>query len=564
MALLAIDRTLNKTWGDSSGAKYRYFYDHRVRALLGDARLDLRLDEVEFPVTICWFPGASHPHEGARKLFVDLNKEARAPSEARLILLSDDELSNIFARGLLNTLRDEDSGHNFLPIYAVEYDNPDARTYQPVRWSVLTNLHLLRYAVLYTVFCPTKFADDMSTVFGGRLPWEEMNQQMRANLGVTSFMQPTVDDGDRVIERTAVADDLFPRSHLPELLDRFIRSWGRGVLHILSDLSPYKAHWTALRELGDDWARGDSIADLAYEALFAGVGMYWTLRDSHEYWRQQVQNARTQGLHEPSKPEIAGAWESLERKKAEFEKRRAHRYLGSETDANTLKSNATFGVFNTHACQLGAILTLTTLARDNGVGDADIPTLARSLCSAWDDALASSVNASRDRRLVFSKDVPKPLNQITKMDTPLAVHFRYYWLELLCLPEAFEHLDGVLDLDRLTQRRDQARINYLHYLIKEQAKALRRANPEWSSTKVEAAAERNALKNLTSALKYWFAMDAETAEEWHRATSVSQSSSPEDQREATEEEEGDLESVGTETENENDVLLRTLLGEGGA
>jgi hypothetical protein len=145
MALLAIDRTQNGTWSETAGERYRPFYEERVRELLNQASNEgkpIDLGAIEFPVTICWFPEytgpGQNPHKAARELFVDVNQNAKKPSESRLILLSDTELDNMFARDLRSRLRDKESTID-LPLYAVEYDNPEQTT-TPTRWSVVTNL----------------------------------------------------------------------------------------------------------------------------------------------------------------------------------------------------------------------------------------------------------------------------------------------------------------------------------------------------------------------------------------------------------------------------------------
>ncbi len=486
MALLAVDRTLNLSWGGNAGAKYRHFYEHRVRRLLELEGTAVQLEQIEFPVTVCWFPNAANPHGAARKLFVDLNREARAPSEARLILLSDDDLTNIFARSLLNELRR--TTDDLLPVYAVEYDNPDARTSTPVRWSVMTNLHLLRYAVLHTVFAESKYLDDMTAGFGGRPAWSDRNAFMRAALNLKSFMPETVDDDDRVYERSLIAHDYFPRSYLPQLRERFVESWGKAILHLLSDVMPYREHWKALTILGNDWARSGSIAELAYEALFSGVGMFWTLRDSDAYWRQQVQDARQAEQPVPTKPEIVKAWDALMAKKEEFELLRANRYLGSSSEGTVAASNEVYGFFVTHACQLGLVLTLSTLARDNNVSGTQLPALARRLSSVLNASLTAPLaqSTSRDRRTFLKRTGRHPFNRIPKLDTPMAVSFRYFWLELLCASPELHAMSEWLDIEQVAERRDEGRVAYLRLLENEQQKALRKANPEWTTPQLKA------------------------------------------------------------------------------
>jgi hypothetical protein len=517
MALLAIERTLNKTWLGSSGEKFRYFYEHRVRELVKDDSGAV-INNLEFPVTICWFEDTSHPHEAARKLFVDLNKNARPPSEARLILLSDSELTNVFARSMLNQLRsDSDS----LPIYAVEYDNPEAEYYQPVRWSVLTNLNLLKYAVRYTVFCPDKLIRVKDARFGGRLPESDMDARMRSQLDLASFMPETVDDG-KIIERSDVGNKYFPKSYRSELEDTFRLGWGSAIIHLLSSILPYQCHWRALKKMKEDWTPGDSVSSLAHEALFSGMGMYWTLRDSHEHWRQQVREANAQKAQPPTKPDIAGAWEALEMKKADFETRRCVEYTGSSGENRIQECNDMFEDMNTHACQLGVMLTLTTIAEDNAVSGPSLNNLAVVLVQSWNAALTYNVVQSRDRRMIMSRRISKPLNRIGKMDTPLAVHFRYFWLELLCTNEARVIHAGHIDADKLISRRDNSRSNYYQYLINEQKKAFERLNPDWSPAKISKAATESATKDLRASLKFWLLISDDEYSGWLQALSSPQ------------------------------------------
>lgn len=133
MALLAVDRTMNRSWEDDArGARYRHFYQSRVeRALAAHGTESIGM--VQVPVTVCWFPehvgDAQSPHAPARKLFVDVNREAKPPSADRVVLLSDDDLLNVLTRSVLNDLRARTTDP---PLYAIEYDNP-AFSGHPVR-----------------------------------------------------------------------------------------------------------------------------------------------------------------------------------------------------------------------------------------------------------------------------------------------------------------------------------------------------------------------------------------------------------------------------------------------
>lgn len=516
MALLAIDRTVNSLWGSAGAAnRYRHFYEHRVRDLLKGAGQPFDLDKVEIPVTVCWFPDLNgegkDPHKAARKLFVDVNKEARAPSEARLTLLSDTELVNIFTRRLLNRLREDNPP---LPIFAIEYDNPEKEAARPVKWSVLTNLNLLKFAVTRTVFGPKKYLTDMSLAFGGRPPWTEMDGFMRAQLEVATLFPDTIEDGERSIDRSALGNENFPAQQADGLVDRFMGSWGTAILTILGTLRPYEAHCKALQHTRDGWAADDALSSLANDAIFSGVGAYWTLRSSYNHWMENKARCKDEGRPEPPQPDIVKAWRAIEDRIPEFNRLRTQEYLGKKSEKETEKVRLFYEIANTHACQLGAILAFASLAQVTGKTYAEVAAFASVIVAAWNAALASQRTNTENRLLIFGRDdvISNPINRIVKLDTPLAVHFRYFWLELLRLGAARAVLGEALESKFVDELAKRARVIYVGYLIDEQKKAIRIQEPNLKEEKLLAKARESALKEFVRALAHWFELSKSDAE----------------------------------------------------
>lgn len=517
MALLAIVRTLKSSWEQSSGSKYRHFYEHRINAFRKELKKvgrDLELDRLQFPVTVCWFPeyhGPSRdPHVVARKLFVDVNKTARAPSEARLILLSDTDLLNIFTRALLNRLREND---DHFPLFAIEYDNPVKDSATPTRWSVIANLNMLRNGIERSVFGPARYHTNMATTFGGRPNEGEMDAFMRGQIDLKDVVPDQIDDGDdRILRRDQIGRDNFPiynKTEQEHILKAFLSDWGEAILTLLGGLLPFKAHLDAITEMQQTWLTDDSVGSLAYEAIFQGVGMYWTLRDSNLHWEDRVQKGETS---RSTPPDVVKAWQVIQKKGEEFSVVRASKYLGRTNDDAVKSCDELFKTVNTHACQIGVIMTLATLQHFNRTIRA--AHLAPLLVEAWNTVLATGPVKSRDRRLLLSRRIDKPLNQITKMDTPLAVFFRYFWLEMLCVPIALAKLDGKLDQNKLFELRDAARAHYVAYLIKEKGKAFQKTNATWTPARRKKEAEATVRKELGEALKYWLEVDKSEFEGW--------------------------------------------------
>lgn len=520
MALLAVERTMAKSWQGSSGAKYRSFYEHQVKQLIDQQGSDLDLGKVEVPVTVCWFPEQTgkdaKPHEAARKLFVDVNKEARPPSESRIILLSDAELKNVLTRQLLSQLR-ASPGTGLLPLYAVEYDNPQVNASRPARWSVLTTINVLKSIVERTVFGPPRYLKDVALKFGGRQSDREQDEFLREQLDFGSLFEERFDDGGFPYERKELRNDHFPLGRVDTISARFADTWGKAILALLSKTAPYAAHARALTLLQESWHQDDSGLALAYDSLFSGVGVFWTLRDSYDDFVTKRQEGE-----KPSKSDVILAWESLGGRKETFEKLRTKEYLDSTTRVSCDKAEAAFAVFNTHACQLGQAMALGTLweirKKQAPVDLKELPAFAESLVCGWNAFFAQDHGKARDRKLAFNSnksEITNPLNQISNMDTPQVVYFRYFWLQALDTPAAWEHISPwFADRREFTQVMHAARALYFELLYAQNLKALKASQQGTVESKLKPQAEDLSHKSLMRALRDWFYLDEERYGSW--------------------------------------------------
>ncbi len=558
MALLAIDRTLNNTWA-ASGEKYRHFYEPKINEILKELtaqQKSIDFSNVEFPVNICWFPELDHPYDSqqkaARKLFVDLNGNAKPPSLSRLMLLSDTELVNIFSRRLLSDLRDSDSP---VPIYSVEYDHPERFASAPGKWSTMSSLSMIAACVKRSVFGPSKFINEVNANFGGREPEREMDLYMQDRLQISKFIEEVVEEDDRTIKRVDVGNTTFPQTKLKQLEDTYRNTWGVLVMEMLQSLLPYQVHASSLTQLRNDWATGDSYALLAKDAIFAGVGMYWTLRDSADSFRIRNEQRRAANPQNPKllpKTDVIKAWEAIESKRADFNKLRSKAFLGKDTEDATKLSDECFKVFNTHACQLGFVLTASTLVFRSKIAPEQLPEVFKIIVQAANAGMTAGPPARKyGRKTLFARSEKYQFNAIKKMDTPLAPYFRYFWLELLATPEAQALLADHITPELVFTLRDEARSFYLTYMIEDLTKALKgkpvvegKDDPKTSAT-----------SQLQVALNKWFGIQNADFETWKEnltpvaksSTSASASSDDADDDESTEADAADdvdeLESV---------------------
>lgn len=514
MALLAVARTINKQW-EGQGEKYKHFYENVVQDLLkgiSPAEREEIFASIELPVTIVWFPEskeANHSHQqSARKLFVDVNKNARTPSASRLLLLSDAELSAILTRRILNTFRTENSDK--LPITAIEYDHPEREQASSAKWSAISNVTIIHSCVYRAVFGPDKYISNLSATIRGKENETEGAKFMRASLQIGDVIPAVVGS----LQREEIRNDKFPRDHIEDLESQFMKSWGLLIVRMLSDLDPFKAHGLALNELRAGWSGADSTGRLARDAIFEGVGMYWTLRDSHDHWRDTNKNLADSKLPQLQKTDVVNAWYETEQKRADFEGFRAKQYLGSGNTAATDASRGAYAIFSTHACQLGYVLAVRSLALLGNVPFADLEKFIDRIIEGTNAGIRGDAPGTFKRKVFLSRDVANPLNLIPKLDSPFAFYFRYFWLELLGSAEARPIVEEVVSRDLLDKCISESRAHYLDKVREIYRQSLQNGHPDWPKAKVAEEADQTARKELGKALKKWFGMTSEAFNAW--------------------------------------------------
>jgi hypothetical protein len=531
MSLLAIERTVSKSWHTApKGARYQPFYEEHVQRWLRKARDEghpVDLSNIELPVTICWLPEEPgetprpRPHRAARKLFVDVNNTAKPPSEARLVLLSDTELRNIFARELLNRLRRDARWEGRLPLYGVEYDNPVAAVTTPRRWSVVTNLEILKDSVGRVVFGPPKLIDQAAASLQGKPNKKEMNHFMRERLQLGKLYPKEFHDGAHRMHREAITDERFPINDdalHAKLLDAFYERWGCGILHLLSTVEPYRVHLDTLRARYRDWQVANNVQTLAKDALFEGVGMFWTIEDGHKLWQDNKRDAQEDNLPPPPQPDISRAWSILEDDaRPLFSKLRAKALLNADGPDDVKDADSIYQGLITYAAQVGLILGWASIHRLAGP-NLEPFAVAEALASAVNAAMSGGPVKSRDRRKALLKKSSglgfHPLNELPKLEPSLAVYYRYLWLELAFIDEntALWQAAGI-DLEAAQSFLGDARRAYLLFLIEERRKQrmkdaeIRRLSEKDQKLRAKEMAESEVVESQAQAHKYWFGGD---------------------------------------------------------
>ncbi|EKO3422063.1 hypothetical protein KW497_01530 [Vibrio fluvialis] len=493
MAMLAIYRTLHKAW-KGTGSQYRHFYEHEITELLKENEMaqEMLKNGIEYPVTITWFDNGTAHHESARKLFVDVNKNAKPPTESRLILLGDNELKDIYSRSILNSLRERSGG---LPIYAVEYDYGNSNSTQTGKWSALVNIEMLRSMVVLALWGTNKNIKKLNEKVGvGRSNIAEMDSRFRRQLQVGSwFPEKFIAKNGEIYSRDMLGNTNFPREKVEEFEKRFNEGWGSAIINILSNFLPYRSHYETLNSMSKSWADADNEATLAREAIFEGVGLFWTLREANEHW----DNNKSGNII----PDTVKAWSYIKRKESEFYLARCKKYTGSSDKLTQIQDM--YSKTNTYACFMGLVGALASIAEELKVESKDLSDLSIRFIESLNLWLEDK--PSRKYFLVSQSKLQNTFNLLPKLDQPMWIYFRYFWFEVLNHGyEAGETSLNEKEYNYVNENIESMRWFYYESIIRpEQRKAIEKISDNEGEA-LDNEVEASACKKYDKILKAWF------------------------------------------------------------
>ncbi|MGR5000949.1 hypothetical protein [Vibrio celticus] len=501
MAMLAIYRTLHKKW-KGTGSQYRHFYQDEITSLLKDnpTAQDLLKEGIEYPVTITWFDNETNHHKAARKLFVDVNKNAKPPTKSRLILLGETELKDVFSRKILDNLRNDESS---VPLYSIEYDYNSSNNSQVGKWSALVNIEMLKSAITRCIWGPNKYITDLDVrVSSGRDSQSELDSRFRKQMQVDQWYPAEFksDNGD-IYPRDNLGNFSFPRELLPEFESKFSDGWGRVILNILSEFLPYKCHSAALTSMKKAWADVDNEATLGFEAIFEGVGLFWTLKDSYDHWgEEQKERKKNKSIKDEVKPDTVKAWEYIKKKEIEFYKVRNKKYYGSSERHELVQDS--FTKMNSYACLVGLSTAIASIAHKHNIIGSRLDSLSLEVVQLINNWLETG---QKNRKLFLSTKTKNSLNLLPKLDHPCWVYFRYFWFEVINDQLSNESWESeFFDKEYITSNLSDMRKFYFETVIKpEQEKALEKISDlegEAFSNKVM----KQSTDKYNKVLSHWF------------------------------------------------------------
>ena len=420
MAMLAAYRSASNKWNRN---EFQHFYK----------KVDLNISElnqIHLPVCIAYFPELTQETstttvrdltKACRKFFLDVNRNARHPSEARQILLDDTDLVACFTRHLFNMVK-SNTKTGLFRLHHSEYDNPHDRT--PIsRPFALTTVYTIFNVIRSVLLMDDKrVLDPMARYGSGRPP--KNDQRLQRELDLENVL--TEDYKEQLgIEITDVGQLNYPRNAEEKLRQCFEGIWGQVIASTLNKLYPFLIHIEAVDTVLNLHEPYTGPNKIAHTALVEGQGLRHTLH-------QLQQRDKERGGDES---DAEKGWKALEKIEMDFESCRAKLYLQLKHDpaAEDIRTvNHLFDCFRSSAFQNGLFMALACLKAKLRINGQQFVQFA----DEWINRINGKFQRLEGVRVVlFDHSNPKSLRYIYQPTGGLnpsdGYFFRYLILELL-------------------------------------------------------------------------------------------------------------------------------------
>ena len=529
MAMLAIHRTHHDEWGEDPA--YKRIYQDSVSAAIQRAGFDR---DIELPLTILTFPElsgtkTSQLYAAARKIFVDVNKGAKSPTQSRLILLSDDDLTNIVVRELLETIRAEDQRNSFSALLpAIQYDasSHDDEKDKP-RLTRLVKLGDLRELSNYLAFFPQQWQSKVViekeknkvTTFDNFKESLQIEEQFGNELAYKD------DSGEN--KKLNLADiNLYncPAPIADEFTKCYLARTGAQLSSLLRVVHPYASHLQSLDDVKGAVDLTDVDGELVAEAIYSGSGTAFTL----ERIRDEYKNA-------PTPPAAAAAWKRLEEAEEKFVELFAAKLFPKELDSEIQRRllGELTDQTRSRACLLGLIMTSALFINRYEKIFKRIPEekMLRRVVSVFGNSLNqylcdTRLTSSGFHKVAVISKQPKiggnqrlAFNKIQQLAPQNWVEFRCMWWEIMMASKS--HLLAAVKKE-LQPKADETKHKAFEKMLKDdlkltrthllseyidvRQKQIKKEHDEYDDAKIKQEAEKSALKEFFETYEEWFGL----------------------------------------------------------
>ena len=281
MAVLALHRQLNDNWGDNAFASY---YEHIEVT-------PEQVKSIELPTCIIYFPDLhddnSLPREQGidlssvcREIFLVVNRSAKHVSEARELLLDDEDIPARLMRRTLSTLKNRGEEQADLSrIYSISYGDSDTEVGQKevvtgqLEYSSAIAIHKIHSAIAFGVNEGFRLKNSLDISYGRRT--KNKNRPAEILLGTS------VEDY-RILPRNS--GKTLPPTEVDVVVKKLGDLADVALVRLFDQFRPFQIHNAELRKLrlrlSDVHARSQIEQKKAYTLIFEGSGVR-NVFDSH-------------------------------------------------------------------------------------------------------------------------------------------------------------------------------------------------------------------------------------------------------------------------------------------
>lgn len=265
MALLALHRNLKSDWNDANRKPFENYYSQWTKSHI--QKFDL--SGINLPMIICTVPELCEGFTGdydikraSRSIFLTLNKNARAVSRSRNMLLDDNDLISSFMRKILSEIKNiEENSETALRIHNIELDQEGDRmkVSNPIAISGVSHIY---YIVEHLIL---NKSDDVFSIAPRKGAFWKRTKLQDANhrLGITDLI------GADEFEKTE--RDHFSSNVESLLSGKFLKVFGIFIIKTFQNLDIFDIHNKCVLKLNE---KLESNEDRQLQPmLFAGQGI---------------------------------------------------------------------------------------------------------------------------------------------------------------------------------------------------------------------------------------------------------------------------------------------------
>ena len=246
MAVLALHRQLNESWGDNAFAPYY----HHISVTPEQVR------SVELPVCIIYFPDLHEdnpvPREQGidlssvcREIFLVVNRSAKRVSESRELLLDDEDIAARILRRTLSTLKNRGEEQAGLArIYSISYEDSYAEVGQ--REVISGQLEYSSAIALHKMHSAISFGSEEAFGLDSYIDISDGRRTKNKNRPAEILLGTSVESHEILARNSG---KLLPPDEVDEIVKKLGDLADAALISLFDEFRPFKVHNSQLRSL---------------------------------------------------------------------------------------------------------------------------------------------------------------------------------------------------------------------------------------------------------------------------------------------------------------------------